>query len=101
MDKLKNFLKAAETKIVGWITPIAEKCNMEVDKMLHLIVSFVLTFISVNIFGYAVGILCSCLVFVLKEMYDSKKENPTGFSKEDIKYDLYGMCAALLLMIIF
>ena len=29
-------------------------------------------------------------------MYDSKKENPTGFSKEDIKYDLYGMCAALL-----
>lgn len=35
MDKFKNFLKAVETKIVGWITPIAEKCNMEVDKMLH------------------------------------------------------------------
>lgn len=101
MDKIKELLKKAETWLVGWITPIAEKVNLDVDKMLHLVVSFIITILFVKIFGSVGGVTLTLLTFILKEFYDSKKENPTGFDKEDIKFDLYGMVTALILMLIF
>ena len=107
MDKLKNliskaanYISKAANAIVKFLNPIAEKFNMETDKLAHLVVAFFLTLLSVNIFGYVIGIMFTSVMCVIKEMYDAKKENPTGFSKEDLKYDLYGMLAALVLLVL-
>lgn len=98
---MKNFIEKIEVKVIETLRKYADKFNIEADKFAHIICGFALTIISCFILGVQLGVIFTLLIFVLKEVYDMYKPNPSGFSQEDIKYDLYGLLGGLIIVAIF
>lgn len=84
-----------------------KKTCVEKDKILHFMVSMAIAILVVLLclpLGTiaAVGItVCVCSIAGIgKEIYDCKKDNPTGFDWKDLLADLIGMIVGITLIFI-
>lgn len=82
--KIKDLLNKLESKIG--------------DKKMHILCSFVITFLF-GLLGIITGIFMGCLAGLAKEVYDYIKQG-SGFSKEDLMYDIVGIVIAVILLLI-
>jgi predicted membrane chloride channel (bestrophin family) len=78
-------------KINILIKQLAEKLGIMTDKVLHCIVSLIIAFVFGLIFnGSVISMILTMLIGVGKEIFDTKKENPTGFDVNDLAFDSLG-----------
>lgn len=88
------------SKIMGYINQLTAKVG---DKNMHLICSFIITFIF-GLFSVMLGIFMGCVAGLGKEIYDHiryiKYQEGVGFDNKDLVYDLVGIVLAVILLII-
>ena len=96
-----KFFSKIESKIVNVLSNTANKLGIETDKFAHLVCTFVITLLLGIIFNLNVAVITTSVISVAKEVYDMYKPNPSGFSFEDLEFDIYGMFIAILLLAIF
>ena len=96
-----KFFSKIESKIVNVLSNTANKLGIETDKFAHFVCTFVITLIVNIIFNINVAVITTSILSVAKEIYDMFKPNKSGFSWEDIEFDIYGMFLAILLVAIF
>lgn len=88
------------TKIKDFISMITSKIG---DKNMHIICSFLITFIF-GLFNILAGVIISFMAGFAKEIYDQfRYENygeGTGFDKADIAYDIVGILVAVAILLL-
>lgn len=86
------------TKIKNVITNITSKVG---DKKMHLICSFLITFV-IGLFNVLAGILVGCIVGLAKEIYDMfrYKKYGEGFSSSNLAYDALGIVIATIILLV-
>ena len=87
-------------KFFIWINKVLSKFK---DEQLHLICSFLITFI-IGLFNILAGVLVGCAVGLAKEIYDlfryKKYGEGVGFSNSDLAYDSLGIVIAIIILIL-
>lgn len=87
-------------KIKNVITNITSKVG---DKNMHLICSFLITFI-IGLFNVLAGVLVGCIVGLAKEIYDlfryKKYGEGVGFNNSDLAYDSLGIVIAIIILVL-
>lgn len=96
-----DFIKKIEVKIVSLLSGFAKKFNIETDKFAHMICAFVITLLLGLIYNINIAVISTLIISVAKEIYDMYKPNSTGFSLDDIKYDVYGIFFGVVLISLF
>ena len=66
---------------------------MKKDKVLHLIVGAIFGVATYLSGHWMLGFVIATIIFVLKEVYDMYKPNPTGFDTLDLTADYIGLLA--------
>lgn len=85
-------------KINKLVKRLAEKLGIMTDKVLHCIVSIVIAFFfGLVLNGSVFSIIITMLIGVGKEIFDTKKENPTGFDVNDLAFDSLGCIIGYLI----
>lgn len=96
-----SFISKIESKIVNLLSNFAKKFNVETDKFAHLVCAFGITLVLGIIFNLSIAVIITSIISVGKEIYDIYKPNPSGFSVDDIKFDIFGMFIAILILSFF
>lgn len=93
-------MKEIITKVKNVIISITSKVG---DKNMHLICSFLITFV-IGLFNVLAGILVGCIVGLAKEIYDlfryKKYGEGVGFSNSDLAYGSFGIVIAIIILIL-
>lgn len=89
-------------KLVKLVQRPAEKLGITADHFLHMFVSFMIAFVFGVVFSSSIWVLVgTMLIGVGKEIYDTKKEVPSGFDVNDLAFDSLGAVVGLLLSYLF
>lgn len=81
-------LKIGDDKLLHFL---CERLHLTFMDELHLIISFLLALaIRGDIIENAWAVVPIILLFLAKELYDCFKEDATGFSLSDLRYDFIG-----------
>lgn len=91
-------------KIMLKIKDLMNQLNTKIGyKKVRMLCSFVITFIF-GLLGIIFGIFVGCLTSLIREVYNYFRftvyQEGTGFNKEDLAYDVIGIGAAVILLII-
>lgn len=80
---------------------IEQRLHLTFADELHLFISFLMALaIRGDIVENAWAVVPIILLFVVKEVYDCLKDNATGFSLSDLRYDFIGGIAGYIMALI-
>lgn len=80
---------------------IERMLHLTLDDELHLIISFLAALaIRGDIIENAWAVVPIILLFLAKELYDCLKEDATGFSLSDLRYDFIGGIVGYIIALI-
>lgn len=88
-------------KLIELAKKPSEKLGIATDKFLHAIVSIGISFFLGLIFKSELAVILTMIIGIGKEIYDMKKENPTGFDITDLAFDSLGCIIGYLLALLF
>lgn len=80
---------------------VEQRLHLTFADELHLIISFLLALaIRGDIIENAWAVVPIILLFLIKELYDCFKDNATGFSLSDLRYDFIGGIVGYIIALI-
>lgn len=83
-----------------WVVKWATYLHVPSDKLLHFLCAMALMIATSLLTNLCIGYGVTMAVSIGKEIYDTHKTNPTGFSIGDLMADLLGVIVGMVVAII-
>lgn len=100
VDDVKTLCRRAVTKLYRHAAKLSSMVGVKTDKALHFLCSAIIMAVCSSVMNPTLSCFITIAFGLLKELYDCHKPNPTGWDWHDLLADLFGMVAALAVVLL-
>lgn len=85
-------------RLYRWVVKLATCLHLPSDKVLHFICSAIIMWICSVLFNPMLSCFITLAIGLLKELYDCRKPDPTGWDWHDLLADTIGIMVGMILI---
>ena len=86
-------------KVYRWVVKLSNALHLPSDKVLHFLCSALIMGICSVFFNPMLSCFITLAIGLLKELYDCRKPNPSGWDWHDLLADLLGIVFVLIFVV--
>ena len=94
-----KYLSRVKQVVLRWVVQVATFLHLPSDKVLHFLCSAIIMGICSVFFNPMLSCFITLAIGLLKELYDCRKPNPSGWDWHDLLADLLGIVFVLIFVV--